>query len=179
MGETVHQGDLGGYIQREDNLSQDGKCWIFQNAVAAEDAVVAGNAQIRDLAVIRGNALVSGSAVILDRSMVEDHAIVMAGVAEADSRISGNAKITENLWTKASPSISNSLVYGDISGNVCLSSGAQVLPGQTFHNPTPDELRITDSSMKILREPERESTHLTPPENWTPAKKKTHSDPER
>lgn len=141
--------------------------------------MVAGNAQIRDLAVIRGNALVSGSAVILDRSMVEDHAIVIAGVVEADSRISGNAKITENLWTKASPRISNSLVYGDISGNVCLSSGAQVLPGQTFHNPTPDELRITDSSMKILREPERESTHLTPPSNWTPAKKKTLSDPGR
>ena len=111
--------------------------------------------------------------------MVEDHAIVMAGVVEADSRISGNAKITKNPWTQASPHISNSLVYGDISGNVCLSSGAQVLPGQTFHNPTPDELRITDSSMKILRGPERESTHLTPPENWTPAKKKTHSDPER
>ena len=179
MGETVHQGDLGGYVQREDNLSQDGKCWFFQNAMAAEDAVVAGNAQIRDLAVIRGNALVSGSAVILDRSMVEDHAIVMAGVVEADSRIAGNAKITENPWTQASPHISNSLVYGDISGNVCLSSGAQVLPGQTFHNPTPDELRITDSSIKILRGPGRENTHLTPPENWTPAKKKTHSDPER
>ena len=141
--------------------------------------MVAGNAQIRDLAVIRGNALVSGSAVVLDHSMVEDHAIVMAGVVEADSRIAGNAKITENPWTQASPHISNSLVYGDISGNVCLSSGAQVLPGQTFHNPTPDELRITDSSMKILRGPERESTHLTPPENWTPAQKKTHSDPER
>lgn len=141
--------------------------------------MVAGNAQIRDLAVIRGNALVSGSAVILGHSMVKDHAIVMAGVVEADSRIAGNAKITENPWTQASPHISNSLVYGDISGNVCLSSGAQVLPGQTFHNPTPDELRITDSSMKILREPERESTHLTPPSNWTPAKKKTLSDPGR
>lgn len=141
--------------------------------------MVAGDAQIRDLAVVRGNALVSGSAAVRNRSMVEDYAIVMAGVVEADSRISGNAKITKNPWTQASPHISNSLVYGDISGNVFLSSGAQVLPGQNYHNSTPDELRITDSSMKILRGPERESTHLTPPENWTPAKKKTHSDPER
>lgn len=141
--------------------------------------MVAGDAQIRDLAVVRGNALVSGSAAVRNRSMVEDYAIVMAGVVEADSRISGNAKITKNPWTQASPHISNSLVYGDISGNVFLSSGAQVLPGQNYHNSTPDELRITDSSMKILRGPERESTHLTPPENWTPAKKKTRSEPER
>ena len=141
--------------------------------------MVAGDAQIRDLAVVRGNALVSGSAAVRNRSMVEDYAIVMAGIVEADSRIAGNAKITESPWTQAVPRIVNGLVYGDISGNVRLYSGAQVLPGQNFHNPTPDELRITDSSMKILRGPERESIHLTPPENWTSSKKKTHSDPER
>ena len=141
--------------------------------------MVAGDAQIRDLAVVRGNALVSGSAAVRNRSMVEDYAIVMAGVVEADSRIAGNAKITESPWTQAVPRIVNGLVYGNVSGNVSLYSGAQVLPGQAFHNPTPDELRITDTSMKMLRNPEREGLRLAPPEGWKPAKKKTRSQPER
>ena len=141
--------------------------------------MVAGDAQIRDLAVVRGNALVSGSAAVRNRSMVEDYAIVMAGVVEADSRIAGNAKITESPWTQAVPRIVNGLVYGNVSGNVSLYSGAQVLPGQTFDNPTPDELCIADAHMKILLTPERESAKLAPPEGWKPAKKKTRSQPER
>lgn len=176
--ENVHAGDLGGFVQSEKNLSQEGSCWIFHNAIAAEDAVIAGDAQMRDLAVIRGSAQVSGSAVILHRSMVEDNAIVTAGLVEADSRIVGNARVTECPWTQAVPHICDSLVYGDVSGNVHVYR-AQVLPGQAFDNPTPDELSITETYMRIRRAPQRENIHFAPPENWTPAKKKTRSELER
>lgn len=30
---TVHAGDLGGYIASEDNLSQEGACWVFDDAI--------------------------------------------------------------------------------------------------------------------------------------------------
>ena len=179
MGETVHPGDLGGFVQSEENLSQDGPCWVFQNAIAAEDAVVAGNAQIRDHAVVRGSALISGKAVVLNHSLVEDRAIVTAGVVAGDSRVAGNARITKSPWTQAAPHVESSLVYGDISGNVRLTSGAQVLPGQIFDNPTLDELHITDEHIKIVRGPERETPALTPPENWTPAQQKSRSHPQR
>ena len=72
MGKSVRQGDLGGFVQSENNLSQEGGCWLFQNAIAAEGAVVAENAQIRNLAVLRGNTMVVGNAVIRDCSIVED-----------------------------------------------------------------------------------------------------------
>lgn len=179
MEKSVRQGDLGGFVQSENNLSQEGACWLFQNAIAAEDAVVAENAQIRNLAVLRGNTMVVGNAIIRDCSIVEDYAIVTTGVVEGNSRIAGNARIIRNEWTQATPRVADSLVYGNVSGNVSLYSGAQVLPGQTFDNPTPDELCITDAYMKILRTPERESAKLAPPEGWKPAKKKTRSQPER
>lgn len=179
MEKSVRQGDLGGFAQSENNLSQEGACWLFQNAIAAEDAVVAENAQIRNLAVLRGNTMVVGNAIIRDCSIVEDYAIVTTGVVEGNSRIAGNARIIRNEWTQATPRVADSLVYGEISGNVCLTAGAQVLPGQAFHNPTPDELRITEADRKILRTPERESAQLAPPEGWEPAKKKTRSEPER
>ena len=40
--EDVHAGDLGGFVQSEENLSQEGQSWIAGNAVVAEDAYVYG-----------------------------------------------------------------------------------------------------------------------------------------
>ena len=42
--EDVHAGDLGGFVQSEENLSQEGQCWIAGNAVVAEEAYVYGDA---------------------------------------------------------------------------------------------------------------------------------------
>ena len=36
--EDVHAGDLGGFVQSEENLSQEGQCWVANNAVAAEES---------------------------------------------------------------------------------------------------------------------------------------------
>ena len=47
---NVRAGDVGGYIECERNLSQDGNAWVYGNAL------VSGNAQVY------GNALVSGNA---------------------------------------------------------------------------------------------------------------------
>lgn len=37
----VHQGDLGGWVEHEGNLSHDGNCWV------ADNAAVFGNANVR------------------------------------------------------------------------------------------------------------------------------------
>ena len=43
----VKKGDKGGWIESENNLSQDGNCWIYDNAkVYDDDARVMGNACI-------------------------------------------------------------------------------------------------------------------------------------
>ena len=43
----VKAGDLGGYIEREENLSHDGNAWIGGDAQVYGDAWVCGYAQIR------------------------------------------------------------------------------------------------------------------------------------
>jgi len=52
----VKEGDLGGWIEKEDNLSHDGDAWVFGNAQ------VSGNAQVFGDAWVFGNAQVSGNA---------------------------------------------------------------------------------------------------------------------
>ena len=42
----VKAGDLGGWIEKEENLSQDGNAWVYGNAMVGGDAEVYGNAVV-------------------------------------------------------------------------------------------------------------------------------------
>ena len=44
---NVTKGDIGGYIESEKNLSQDGNAWVYGNARVYGDARVYGNADIK------------------------------------------------------------------------------------------------------------------------------------
>ena len=52
---TVIEGELGGWIEKEGNLSQDGNAWV------SGDAIVSGNARVSGEAEVSGNARVSGN----------------------------------------------------------------------------------------------------------------------
>ena len=49
---TVKKGDLGGWIEKEENLSQKGDCWVcryanvYNDSKVYEDAVIFGNTVI-------------------------------------------------------------------------------------------------------------------------------------
>ena len=64
----VRKGDLGGYVESEDNLSQFNTCWIdekskiYGNAHVSLDAKVI-HSTIFDTALISGNAIVEDSAI--------------------------------------------------------------------------------------------------------------------
>ena len=54
---NVEKGELGGFIEKEDNLSHDGDAWVYGNAQVSGDALVSGNAQVSDdadYAVVKG-----------------------------------------------------------------------------------------------------------------------------
>ena len=54
---NVEKGELGGFIEKEDNLSHDGNAWVSGNAWVYGDARVYGNAQVSgnaDYAVVKG-----------------------------------------------------------------------------------------------------------------------------
>ena len=55
----VKAGNLGGYIEGEENLSQDEDCWVYGNAQVYGDAHVYGNAWVYGNAKVYGDALIS------------------------------------------------------------------------------------------------------------------------
>ena len=57
---NVEKGELGGYVEKESNLSQDGNAWVYGDARVSGDAWVYGNAEVSGDALVYGNAWVYG-----------------------------------------------------------------------------------------------------------------------
>ena len=81
-GRTLYQiqrlsnGELGGYIESEKNLSQEGSCWVSGNAVVCGNARVSSYAQVYGYVWVSGNAKVSGNAQVYGNAMVYGNAVV-------------------------------------------------------------------------------------------------------
>jgi NDP-sugar pyrophosphorylase family protein len=86
--QRLSDGELGGYAEKEENLSHDGRAWIadqacvFDNAYVSGDAYIFGNAKIfgnasiNHRAKVYGNAQVSGTAQVLYNSRVAGDSII-------------------------------------------------------------------------------------------------------
>lgn len=77
---NVKKYDIGGWIEKEDNLSQYGNCWVHNeakvmgNALVHEDAQVSGHAEISDEASIFGTSLVRHNAKISGYAEIYENA---------------------------------------------------------------------------------------------------------
>jgi hypothetical protein len=86
-------GLIGGWIESEDNLSQEGSCFVFNGSSVLDHAVVRGNAQIMGDSVISDFAVIEGDIKIVHCLLGGDFTLtasegVMVGVrigTEADS----------------------------------------------------------------------------------------------
>ena len=72
----VKAGDIGGYIESENNLSHDGDCWIYNDAIAKDRAKVLDNAIIKDYAYVSNKAIIAGNSKVYDHSIVIGDATV-------------------------------------------------------------------------------------------------------
>ena len=87
----VKAGELGGYVEKEENVSQDGNAWVFGNAK------VSGNAKVCDNAKVCGDAKVSGDAWVCDNAEVYDNAKVSGNAwAHGNAKVSGDAWVCDN-----------------------------------------------------------------------------------
>ena len=73
---AVENGQLGGWIEKENNLSHDGLCWVCGDARVVGDARVYGDARVFDAALVYGNAQVYGNALVYGNARVVGDALV-------------------------------------------------------------------------------------------------------
>ena len=60
----VQKGNLGGWVESEENLSHDGDCWIFGNGKVSGNGKVYGNGKVSDDGWVFGNAKIGFNAYI-------------------------------------------------------------------------------------------------------------------
>ena len=73
---NIKEGNLGGWIESEKNLSQDGDAWVFDNAKVSGNATVSENARVYGKAFICGKATVGGNATVIENATVRGNATV-------------------------------------------------------------------------------------------------------
>ena len=103
---VVKAGDIGGWIEKEENLSHDGNAWVYGDAKVYGDAGVHGNAKVYGDAKVCGNAEVYGNAWV-----------------HGDARVYGNARVYGDARV-----YDGAEVYGDaeVYGNAEVYGGAEV-----------------------------------------------------
>lgn len=96
----VSVGDVGGFVESMENLSQLGCCWLYDNAVsvgggrvygnakAKGNAVIGGNGKLYDCAKANGNAVIKGNAQVYDMARAYENAVI-----EGDAKIRGLMRV--------------------------------------------------------------------------------------
>lgn len=143
----VKAGELGGWIESEENLSQSGNCWVADNAMvydhaqvrdnailcgnanACDHALITGNAKLFDKTWIAGDARVSGQAELHDFAYAKDDAIIndfalVSGLAS----VSGEAKVLNHAKIDGTAIIGDCAVVKD---NACIEGNALVIDQTT------------------------------------------------
>jgi hypothetical protein len=128
---AVSKGEKGGYISKEDNLSQDGDAWVYGNAWVSGDARVYGDAWVYGNARVYGNAWVYGNARVYGNAWV-----------------SGDARVYGNAW-----------VYGNarVSGDAWVSGELKLIGGSFYHtkekSETIEKIEVSEDYEILARDP--------------------------
>ena len=137
-GEKVYEGVLGGYIETENNLSQEGTCWIFDNAKVYGDAQVYGDAEVYGevwvfgKAEVYGNAIIHGDAKVYDNAQIYENAEVYE-----EARVYGNAKILGKAEIGDCSQIYDNAIVNDYVwtyGNVKIYGNAKICEKAQIHD---------------------------------------------
>lgn len=151
VSETVGPGTPGGYVQSEENLSQENDgAWIYGEAICCESAIVTTGAFLTGQARVSGSALISNEAEIGGQARVRDYAVVTGGTVQECALVCGHAIVRKNKSTGCLPMVEgHATVMGTVAGAVYLAADAFILPGTTVDNPTADVLAINGTHARL------------------------------
>lgn len=94
ISKNVFKGDLGGFVEGEKNLSQNGDCWVFPSASVFESAWVEENATIEGASMVYGEALITRNAKICNYAKIYGDAIIGTDSIVKDyAHVFGHARI--------------------------------------------------------------------------------------
>ena len=99
----VKRGELGGWVSSEDNLSQEGNCWIYNEAKCMDNAKMYNNSTMHDYSEMYDYSIMRGDSEMHSYTEMHDYAIMyscskMYGCSEMhdSSTMHGNSTMYGN-----------------------------------------------------------------------------------
>lgn len=143
----VKIGDLGGYIESPFNLSQEGSCWVTDNAKVSELS------QVKDSALIKNDASIENSSIIKGRAIISDKAHVVNSVIGGDVRVGGTTTIINSSFKDKAEAFGETNDNRPLIIETQVSNNAKIL----------DRAMVTDSTIcgNAIIKDEATVSHLT------------------
>lgn len=158
IGDRVKAGDLGGFVEGGDNLSDDeDESWIFDDAIAAGSAIVDQDSRLFGKAVACGCAYISQGAALSAEARAEDSAYIRGANLCGHAKASGHSMILDSPDTGKAPILSETcVVYGTVMGDIHVMGKTVVLAEERITNETPDTLILNGQERSVIRDPLRD-----------------------
>ena len=124
----VKKGDKGGFVESENNLSQNGDCWIYDDACVYDGGHVDGDAKILGDARVYGNSLVTDKAVVTDNTVINGNSVIYG-----NAHVRGNAHISD-AYVLDNVVVSNATIFCTdfIRGYAMIYGDAKILCKQDY-----------------------------------------------
>lgn len=157
---NTNTGEVGGYIESFDNLSQEGECWVDFNSIVMDSALVADDSEVSSNSYITDNAIIGGSAKIVDsmicgRAIISDNAQITGSYISGESQIFGSAQIHLAKIRGATMVGSNAQIKGsseypiEIEGENWINGDAQINGHVQINKQDNSERTVIDGETKI------------------------------
>ena len=128
---SIKASEFGGWIESEENLSQDGTAWVFDNAKVSGKAMVSGNAEIHNSALVFDNATVYENAKVRNNARIFNNAIVCENARVFDNaRVYGRASVYGKASIYGYATICDTTI---VCGNANVNNYAQIYGGANIY----------------------------------------------
>lgn len=108
---NVRKYDLGGWVEKEENLSHKGYCWVYEDAKVYDNAIVKDNSMITRTSTVGGNAVIVDSAYIF-RSNIYGESLIGGNAYIADSYVDGKSEVYDCCHVIEQSKIIDSILKG-------------------------------------------------------------------
>ena len=129
IGVDVKAGSLGGYIESESNLSQDGDCWIYGIASVSGTSVISGDVRVLGTSKVKDSTL-SGNGAVIDSELENvngDGTLIVVKSAMKNANSNGLVRIDDGCYVCGGEfADSVEVLHCSISGNVTVKGSAKL-----------------------------------------------------
>lgn len=161
---SVKKGDRGGFVECEENLSQQGNCWIGKDSYVFDESRVKGNAfveestvfggtTISDNAIVRKTRFVGVDSHVFGDSDIDDTVVKGKLLASQDTTIKKTVILGELTALMPSILVLDSTIHGAVRlsksthigkstiSNIHFGSGEQRIRKSTFESNEPGQVQ--------------------------------------